>query len=294
MCGHVVRVAGGNIVTVAVRVVVLLVVMSSACAGETVVGGVPAPLAGEQASFFRWYDNSILSFVAANAYHDLPSLAEKHNSKFEAFLLPWITPEEIDSLIVVGPDGFEFAFRNVPTDDQVNGFVPDERQPALWYHAILPKPLAAGRYTLQVTFSNGEQQQASRVLTPNDALVSFYLAHREQMQFRPHDMQVRGDAAVLEWTTFQELGGPDAYYNGWTSAGTDEGLTGLDLRGDSIFLQAVLDPAAGKNLNTVQLGTPFDPLASGPQTWEVEILDANVLDEIDQIIFPPGHHFVVQ
>ncbi len=293
----------GDVVTLATRVLFLLVGLCGACAPELAaesLAGSQAPLAADSATtsgpapFFRWYDNSILSFVAANAYHDLPSLDEKRNSKFEAFLFPTITPEEIESLVVFGPDGFEFAFRNAPSDDIANGYILDERQPALWYHAVLAKPLADGRYTLQVRFKNGEEQQHSRVLATNDALVNFYLAHREEMQFHPQDGSVRGDAAVLEWSTLRELGGPDAYYNGWTSAGTEEGITGIDLRGDWIFLKALLDPAAGENVNMIQLGWLFDPLPRGPRTWQVEILDANVLDEINQIIFPPGHHFVVQ
>jgi hypothetical protein len=290
----------GDVVTIAVRLAFLFGLVCGACAPEPAVEALPVPLVAEDpvtingAPFFRWYDNSILSFVAANAYHDLPSLEAKHNSKFEAFLLPTITPEEIENLMVLGPDGFEFAFRNVPSDDIVNGYILDERQPALWYHALLSEPLAEGRYTLRVRFKNGEEQQYSRVLVANDALVTFYLSHREQMQFRPRGGSVRGDAAVLEWSTLRELGGPDAYYNGWTSAGTEEGITGIDMRGDAIFFKAVLDPEAGKNVNTIQLGTWFDPLPRGPQTWQVEILDANVLDDINQIIFPPGHHFRVR
>ncbi len=32
-------------------------------------------------------------------------------------------------------------------------------------------------------------------------------------------------------------------------------------------------------------------MAVGPQTWQTEILDANALQNVNMIIFPPGQHF---
>jgi hypothetical protein len=114
------------------------------------------------------------------------------------------------------------------------------------------------------------------------------------MTFSPKDGEAPADACVLSWSTLRDLGGPDAYYNAWISSGDTEAITEADLRGDNVFIGALLDPNFGRNAGSSQLGSFLDPLPTGPQTWQIEILDANQLDHIDQIIFPPGQHFVAQ
>jgi hypothetical protein len=240
------------------------------------------------------YDNAILSFVAARAYHDFPSLDVKSDSKFEAFLLPTIQPSEIESIQVSGPEGFTFDIMNAPFADNLNGYLLNDRLPTLWYQAIRASTLADGRYTLRITFKTGERQEYSRVLASNDALVSFYLAHKDDLQFQPNAGASAATDTLLTWSTLRELGGPDAYYNAWISSGTAEAIGEENLRGDNIFFAALLDRNAGLNVSSSRLSSAIDPLPLGPVTWQVEIVDSNQLDGINQIIFPPGHHFIAQ
>jgi len=254
----------------------------------------PRGCEGAEANGPGFYLGSILSFVAANTYHDEASLAEKRNSKFEAFLWPTITPSQVKSVMVYGPDDFTFEIHNAPMAEDLNGYVQNPRLPALWYQAILPTELRGGAYTLCMTYTNGEQHSYSRVLVVNDALLRFYLEHRAELTFRPNRGTSSAADTVLTWSTLRELGGPDAYYNAWISSGTHESIGLLNLRGDNIFVAALLDPRAGLNVGKSRLGSVFDPLPVGPLTWQVEILDSNRLDGVNQIIFPPGQNLVAK
>jgi hypothetical protein len=238
------------------------------------------------------YDNSILSFVAARAYHDFPSLDVKSDSKFEVFLLPTIRPSDVQGLRVLGPDGFVFDFINEPFASTLNGYLQNDREPTLWYQAIRITTLDEGRYTARVTFVNGERHEYSRDLVSNDAMLDFYLEHGSEMKYEPREGMSPADGTTLTWSTLHDLGGPDAYYNAWISSEVGEGVSTQDLRGDNIFLGAFSDPNAGLNAGSSRLGSPDDPLPLGPKTWQPEITDSNHLDGINQIIFPPGQHFV--
>jgi hypothetical protein len=240
------------------------------------------------------YNGAILGFVASNAYHDFPSLAVKEDSKFEVFLLPTITPAEVAAIDIEGPDRFSFALENEPFGDALNGYIVDDREPTLWYQAIRTQTLSDGRYTLRVTFTNGETQTYARDLVSNHALVQFYLDHAAELQFQPSSGNSSASDTVLQWSTLHDVGGPDAYYNAWISTGTSEAIGADQLRGDNIFVAALLDPNAGLNVNNSALGNWLDPLPVGPLTWQVEILDSNQLDGVNQIIFPPGRNFSAQ
>lgn len=240
------------------------------------------------------YDKAILSFVAARAYHDLPSLDVKDDSKFEVFLLPSIHPSEVDGIRVFGPDGFTFDFMNVPFETTANGYLQNEREPTLWYQALRASTLDDGRYTARVTFTNGERQEYSRELVSGGTLLDFYLAHRQEMHFQPDGGASPAASTVLTWSTFHDLGGPDAYYNAWISPGTTESVSPDGLRGDNVLISGFVDPSAGLNVGASEQGTAADPLPLGPVTWQVEILDSNELDGINQIIFPAGRHFMAE
>jgi hypothetical protein len=249
------------------------------------------PIAAAQVVSPQAYAGAIMSFVASNAYHDIPSLPVKEDSKFEVFLLPTITPQELAQISVDGPNGFSFAIENQPFGDTLNGYILDEREPTLWYQAIRASTLDDGHYTLRVTFTDGETQTYERDLVSNRGLVQFYLEHADALQFLPSSGTSSASDTVLHWSTLRDLGGPDAYYNAWISSGTADGIGEDDLRGDNIFLSALLDPNAGLNADNSAIGTWLDPLPVGPLTWQVEILDSNQLDGVNQIIFPRGRNF---
>jgi len=237
----------------------------------------------------------LFGIVAAQVYHDFPSLLGLGNAfKFEAFIDPRIEPGQVASLRVHGPDGFVFAFENRPFSDFFNGYVRNARVHALWYQAVGVGSLQDGRYTIELSLTTGEREERSRDLVSNFALRDFYLAHRDELEYRPSGGKSPAHDTVLRWTPLRELGGPDAYYNAWVSPGTSEYVAGETLRGDSIFSDAVGDPDAGLNRGSSRQGSPELPLPLGPQTWQPEILDANVLDDIDMIIFPPGQHFTAE
>ena len=114
------------------------------------------------------------------------------------------------------------------------------------------------------------------------------------MEYSPSGGTSPADDTVLRWSTLRDLGGPDAYYNVWISPGTAEFIAPEEARGDTIFDDAGRDPDAGLNHGSSRQGSPEEPLVPGPQTWQPEILDANVLENINMIIFPPGQHFVAE
>jgi hypothetical protein len=235
----------------------------------------------------------IFDFVASQAYHDFPSLAGSERAhKFEAFITDKIQPQQVASLRVAGPDGFVFEFQNVPFADSLNGYVHNDQVSALWYQAIALGFLKDGRYTLELTLTDGGHFEYSRELVSNTALLDFYLAHRSAMRYSPDSGNSPADDTVLHWTTFHDLGGPDAYYNVWISSGTAEFVATDSARGDMIFSDAEKDPKAGLNNGSSRQGSAKDPLPLGPQTWQPEIVDANVLEQVNIIIFPPGQHFV--
>jgi hypothetical protein len=238
------------------------------------------------------YDTSIFSFLAANVYHDFPSLDVKEGSKFEIFMNRSIDPTQIDSLRVFGPNGFVFDFINQPFADTGNGYLSNDREPVLWYQALRLGTLEGGRYVLEVTFKDGAKGVHSRELVSNFAQRDFYLSHKDQMTYRPNDGTSPANGTDLKWSTLHDLGGPDAYYIGWISSGTAEAIDGNTARGDNIFIAALSDPQAGLNIGSSVQGTTADPLPAGPQTWQVEILDSNELDHINMIVFTPGQHFV--
>jgi hypothetical protein len=224
-------------------------------------------------------------------YHDFPSLDVKQDSKFEIFMDRSINPAEIDTLRVFGPNGFVFDFINQPFAGTINGYLSNDREPVLWYQAFRPGTLEDGRYMLEVVFKDGGRGAHSRELVSNFALRDFYLSHRDQMSYRPNGGTSPADGTSLNWSTLHDLGGPDAYYIGWVSSGTGEAVDGNTVRGENIFLDALTDPNAGLNTKSSQQGSASDPLTTGPQTWQVEILDSNLLDQINMIVFTPGQHF---
>jgi hypothetical protein len=239
-------------------------------------------------------DGSIYAFVAANVYHDFPSLDMKQDSKFEIFMDRNIDPAQIDTLRVFGPNGFVFDFINEPFGDKPNGYLSNERQPVLWYQAIQLTTLEDGRYTLQVDFKDGGRGVRARDLVSNFALRDFYLSHKGEMTYRPNDGTSSVDGTTLNWSTLHDLGGPDAYYISWISSGTGEAIDGNTARGDSIFVDALTNSKAGFNVGSSTQGSAMDPLPPGPQTWQIEILDSNLLDGINMIVFTPGQHFVAK
>lgn len=255
-----------------------------------------APDTGEaqDSALAHSHDGSIYAFVAANVYHDFPSLEMKEDSKFEIFMDRSVDPAQIDTLRVFGPNGFVFDFINEPFGDKPNGYLSNERQPVLWYQAIQLTTLEDGRYTLEVTFKDGGRGVHSRDLVSDFALRDFYLSHSNQMTYRPNDGTWPADGTTLNWSTLHDLGGPDAYYISWISSGTAEAIDGNTARGDSIFVDALSNPMAGFNAGTSLQGSAMDPLPPGPQTWQIEILDSNALDGINMIIFTPGQHFTAK
>jgi hypothetical protein len=110
-------------------------------------------------------DSPIYDFVAAQAYHDFPSLelvGLQRAHKFEAFLDPRIEPSQVASVRVLGPDAFVFEFANEPFGDTLNGYIDNADVPALWYQALELDSLTDGRYTLEVTLNDGTHGFASR------------------------------------------------------------------------------------------------------------------------------------
>src|SRR5688572_11925742 len=89
-------------------------------AAPTADAGADSPDAPAEA---RSYRNAILSFLAAQSYHDFPSLSQKLSGKLEVFLLPNIRPEQILRLRVTGPNGFTHDFENVPFIENFNGYI---------------------------------------------------------------------------------------------------------------------------------------------------------------------------
>jgi hypothetical protein len=237
----------------------------------------------------------IVTAVVALAYHDFPSLPVKRWSKFEVFFnrtIDTLQPAQVKSIHVDGPNRYTFDFANQTFSLLFpNGYIVNESQHFFWYQALLPGFLADGTYTITMTLVDGTTSSYSRTLHANLQLLDFYLGHAGNMGYSPNSDTSSSTDTVLRWSTFNKLGGPNAYYNVWISPGTSDAIDPATARGDTIFRDALKKPKAGLNRNHSRMGSAAWPLAKGPQTWQPEILDANVLNEINMIIFPPGQHF---
>src|SRR5262249_12515994 len=133
--------------------------MKDAGSGASDAGDARVPDSGADADAAV---SPIINFVAAQAYHDFPSLALiglQRAHKFETLIDAAIEPADIATLRVVGPNGFVFEFANEPFSDSLNGYVRNEGVMALWFQAIDIGELEDGRYTLELTLTTGKHAE---------------------------------------------------------------------------------------------------------------------------------------
>jgi hypothetical protein len=211
-----------------------------------------------------------------------------------------IGPADIESIHVDGPNGASYPIGTMQlTNASLNGgYVRNQAQDYFWYQRGLIGFLPAGRYTATVKFRDGSTSFASREVEADRSLLADYLALRDQLEYMPSGgASTSSDAhsTVLEWTTLASRGGQDAFYTAWISTGETQVVDGKTVRGGDIFLEAAEgDTTAGRNATSMAVSTSENPLTAGPQTWQAQITNSNVLDEIDMMIFSPPQHFTAE
>jgi hypothetical protein len=235
----------------------------------------------------------LYTVLVAHVLHDFPSLPNKQWSKVEVFFegAAAVEPEDVERIFVTGPAGFGVEIANVPfVAPIINGYVDNAALGGLWYQLLLPGYLAEGRYVVHVDWRDGRRETLARTLRTNTELLTFYETNKTRMTYEPTGTS-DADDTVLRWSTLADLGGPDAFYNAWLSPGTAESIDPNTAIGDTIFAQAAEAPNAGRNLDRFRASDMDRPLQRGPHTWQVEILDANVLADVNAIIFATGQLF---
>lgn len=232
------------------------------------------------------------SFTATHVYADSDGGGNEISKFVVRFSDPTINFRHIESIRIEGPDGYAFdiAVRRIFDPNRKNGFLIDLESGRFWYMAFDERQFVPeGDYTAVVHYIDGRIARRSRALRRNRPMLQAYLQRRGEMNYQPRGSVTTNDLGAVEfrWPTLTSLGGPDAFYSLWVSAGHTEWA---DLR-LTVFSEDIYhrEPDYGRNESTRLVS-----LKPGPHTWFTEILDSNRLDDINLVIFQPSQWIVVE
>ncbi|MFX1456865.1 MAG: DUF362 domain-containing protein [Promethearchaeota archaeon] len=227
----------------------------------------------------------------------------KEQAKFEVYFFGLVGEKNINaikSIIVNGPNGYEFHFKNQPFSFQNgNGYIVDNfNRQAIRYLAFDRKGfLEDGKYVITVNYWNNETRTKSRMLKSNNKLLNSYLILKEKLALNAQEVpKYMGDPKIyadLTWTTLKDLEGEDAFYESYLSQGRTNSINLHDLTHyDDIYQNRLLMPKYGFNKNTAVVNTRWRPLKPETEyTWTVEICDSNKHSNINLTIYQPIKYF---
>jgi uncharacterized protein (DUF362 family) len=227
----------------------------------------------------------------------------KEQAKFEVFFFGLVGEKNtnaIKSIVVEGPNDYEFQFKNQPfTFQNGNGYIIDNYNRQMIRYLAFDRMgfLEDGRYKVNVDYWNGESRSRSRMLTTNTKLLKDYQKFKKKIVYKAEQIpKYMGDPKIYantEWTTLNNLGGENAFYAMYLSQGRSEFVNLHDLTHfDNIYMLRLLMPFHGLNKNTALVNTRWRPLKPNTEyTWFVEICDSNKHDEINMTICQPYQHF---
>ncbi|MFX1409488.1 MAG: DUF362 domain-containing protein [Promethearchaeota archaeon] len=208
----------------------------------------------------------------------------------------------IKNVIVEGPKGYEFNFKNQPFNfKDSNGYIVDRYSRELIRYYAFDKQgfLDDGKYKITVDYWNDETRYQSRKLQTNHKLLKSYLKLKDRIGYSyeevPKYMEDPRIYVRTKWTTLKELGGVDAYYANYVSEGKTDYISLHNLMYfDPIYLNSILMPSYGLNKNSALVFTRWKPLKPSTEyTWLTEICDANKYGDINTTIYQPPQYFKI-
>ena len=227
----------------------------------------------------------------------------KKQAKFEVYFFGLVGEKNtnaIKNIVVEGPNGYEFHFKNQIFNFQNgNGYVINNysRQTVRFLAFDRKGFLEDGKYTITVDYWNGEIRSRSRILKSNNKLLNNYLNLKEEITYNTKEVpKYMGDPKIYAdttWTTLNDLGGENAFYANYVSQGRTESVNLHDLTHfDNIYQNRLLMPFYGLNKNSALVNTRWKPLKHGTEyTWVVEICDSNKFSSINLTIHQPSQYF---
>lgn len=248
---------------------------------------------------------AIYDMMACNVYGDFENLEAsawpKRQHRFLVSFYPTAdvpTPELIDEITVLGPDGYTRGITNQPfTEQNRDGWT---YQPAVNNYLYLVNVptgyLADGEYTIEVALKDGDVLSQSRFQQDDVGakMVPVYLEHRERILSsfvpsiaRPLPANLPLSGITCSWSTLSDVGGIEAYY----ILRLSELPSGKAIWWDDIFLQRDqgTDLMAGLDRSTVGIRAELKPRTR--YAYSVEIADANALCETNIAILQPYQYF---
>ena len=206
----------------------------------------------------------------------------------------------ISKIIVDGPKGYEFQFKNQPySNKNGNGFIVDNYNRQMVYYRAFDRNgfLEDGEYNITVEYWNGESRAKSRVLKTNNNLLKSYIKVKSNIIFSAEEKpKLMGDPRIyvnVNWNTLKQLGEIDSYYAPYVSKGRTDFIDLHDLTHfDNIFLTSILIPSYGLNTNSTLINTRWRPLEPDSNySWLTEICDSNSYTNINMTVHPPIQYF---
>lgn len=206
----------------------------------------------------------------------------------------------IKKIIVEGPSGYEFCFKNQLYDDKNgNGFIIDNyNRQMIWYLGYDRNGfLEDGEYKFTINYWNDEIRDKSRILQTNDRLLESYMRFRNRIEYSCEEKpKYMGDPRIyvnIKWTTLNMLKSANAYYTPYVSKGKSNFINLHDLTHfDNIYLTSILMPSYGLNKSSSLINTRWRPLKSDSEySWLTEICDSNNYKDINTTIHQPIQYF---
>ncbi|MFX1428402.1 MAG: DUF362 domain-containing protein, partial [Promethearchaeota archaeon] len=156
----------------------------------------------------------------------------------------------IKEVIVEGPKGYEFRFKNQLFDNENgNGYVVDSyNRHIIWYLGYDRNGfLEDGEYKFTINYWNDETRYQTRILKTNNRLLESYLTLKNKIEYsyekKPKYM---GDPRIyvnIKWRTLDKLKGINAFYAPYVSKGRSDFINLHDLTHfDNIYLTSILIP----------------------------------------------------
>jgi len=244
----------------------------------------------------------IFDLMACNVYWDFgnyPGGERQHKYLFAlAASSDAFQPVCVDKIVAHGPGGLEVEITNqFFTQEFADGYIYDATMGNYWYMKNMRNGfLEPGRYTIEITYKNGDVATISRVQdnAPSDKLLDAYLENKAKIEYFPSAPLPEGtDLTNLEamWSTMKDLAGVDAFYIFRLSEA--EVWWAFDIQNltywDNVFVERLNDPLYARNKGNIVIPKTLKPDTG--YAWWTEICDSNAMGETNLCIFQPIQEF---
>ncbi|MFX1428212.1 MAG: hypothetical protein ACFFBE_17295, partial [Promethearchaeota archaeon] len=208
--------------------------------------------------------------------------------------------ELIKEVLIEGPKGYEFHFKNQLFDiKNGNGYIVDRyNRQMIWYLGYDRNGfLEDGQYRFTINYWNDETRHKTRILKTNNKLLESYLTLKNKIEYSFEEKpKYMGDPRIyvnIKWRTLDKRKGVNAFYAPYVSKGRSDFINFHDLTHvDNIYLTSILIPSYGLNKSSTLINTRWSPLEPDTKySWLAEICDSNLYKDINMTIHQPVQHF---